>query len=111
MRHFREGDTIAFGASRLRVLHTPGHSPGGVCLVDEELAFTGDTLFAGSVGRTDLPGGDAAALNASLTRLLRELSSITLLYPGHGLASVMTQELAGNHWLVGLAAGRQLPTE
>ena len=67
-----EGGEIRFGEIRLRVLHTPGHTEGSVCLwsADEGLLFSGDTLFAGGWGRTDLPGGDAAALVESLVRLL-----------------------------------------
>ena len=99
VRELREGDTVEAGPLSLRVVHTPGHTPGGICLVAEEVAFTGDTLFAGSVGRSDLPGGDAAQLEDSLRRLARELSPITLIYPGHGDSTIMTQELAGNPWL------------
>lgn len=99
VRGCTEGDYLGFGARRLRVLHTPGHSPGSVCLAAEEVVFTGDTLFAGGVGRTDLSGGDDAALQGSLQRLVLELSPITLIYPGHGAATLMTQELAGNPWL------------
>jgi len=100
LRECRDGEAITLGAKLLRVLHTPGHSPGSLCLVSEEYAFTGDTLFAGGAGRTDLPGGDEAALRASLQRLKRELSPITLIYPGHGEATVLTQELATNPCLV-----------
>jgi glyoxylase-like metal-dependent hydrolase (beta-lactamase superfamily II) len=99
VREVREGEVVGTGSLALRVLHTPGHTPGGICLVAEEAAFTGDTLFAGGVGRSDLHGGDAALLEESLHRLTRELSPITLIYPGHGEATVMTQELASNLWL------------
>jgi glyoxylase-like metal-dependent hydrolase (beta-lactamase superfamily II) len=101
VRPLREGAVVEAGPVALRVLHTPGHTPGCVCLTAEEVAFTGDTLFAGNVGRTDLPGGDAAILADSLRRLTRELSPITLVYPGHGPSTIMTQELAGNPWLGG----------
>ena len=99
LREVRDGDTLRVGKADLRVLHTPGHTPGGICLAGEELAFTGDTLFAGSVGRTDLPGGDQPALEASLKRLVLELSPITLIYPGHGAATHLAQELQSNPWL------------
>src|SRR5262245_51165665 len=65
-----DGETIALGALRLRVLHTPGHTPDSMCLVVEDRVLTGDTLLLGSVGRTDLPGGDANALYDSLSHLL-----------------------------------------
>ena len=99
VRESRENDTVTAGKMALRVLHTPGHTPGGICLSAEEAAFTGDTLFAGGVGRADLAEGDPAALEQSLARLARELSPITLVYPGHGEATIMTQELASNPWL------------
>ena len=99
LREVREGDTLRVGNADLRVLHTPGHTPGGICLAGDEIAFTGDTLFAGSVGRTDLSGGDQATLEASLKRLVMELSPITLIYPGHGKSTLLTQELQSNPWL------------
>jgi glyoxylase-like metal-dependent hydrolase (beta-lactamase superfamily II) len=99
LREVRDGDSLRVGHAELRVLHTPGHTPGGICLAGDELAFTGDTLFAGSVGRTDLPGGDQPALEASLRRLVLELSPITLIYPGHGKSTLLTQELQSNPWL------------
>ncbi len=99
VRLLRDGETLKVGETDLRVLHTPGHCRGCIVLYGAEVAFTGDTLFAGSVGRTDLPGGDQAALEASLRRLVLELSPITLIYPGHGPSTVLTQELVSNPWL------------
>ncbi len=99
IREVRDGDVLKVGEADLRVLHTPGHSPGSLVLYGEEVAFTGDTLFAGAVGRTDLPGGAEADLAASLQRLVTELSPITLIYPGHGASSLLTQELQTNAWL------------
>lgn len=99
VRSLRDGDALTAGETELRVLHTPGHCPGALVLYGGEVAFTGDTLFAGSVGRTDLPGGDQAALEASLRRLVLELSPITLVYPGHGPSTLLTQELVSNPWL------------
>lgn len=80
-----EGGEVRFGSIRLRVLHTPGHTEGSVCLYepDEGLLFSGDTLFAGGWGRVDLPGGDPEAMVASLARLL-ELEDRVRVYPGHG---------------------------
>ena len=78
----KEGDTIPFGGATIQVLHTPGHSPGSVTLKVEDVLFTGDTLFAGSCGRTDLPGGDPMEMLASLRRLGRLEGDYTV-YPGH----------------------------
>lgn len=78
-----EGDTVALAGLEFYVLHTPGHTPGGVCYLCENHLFTGDTLFAGGYGRTDLPGGDWSALRASLRRLL-ELPADLIIHPGHG---------------------------
>ncbi|HSL75679.1 MAG TPA: MBL fold metallo-hydrolase, partial [Candidatus Limnocylindrales bacterium] len=88
-----EGGEVRFGSIRLRVLHTPGHTEGSVCLYDpdEGLLFSGDTLFAGGWGRVDLPGGDADAMVGSLTRLL-ELEDHVRVYPGHGTETTMGRE-------------------
>ena len=75
---------VRVGAVRLRVLHTPGHSPGGVTLVAPGVAFCGDLVFHGSVGRTDLPGGSERALLESIRRHILTLPDDTVLYPGHG---------------------------
>jgi hydroxyacylglutathione hydrolase len=92
-----EGGEIRFGAIRLRVLHTPGHTEGSVCLLatDDGRLFSGDTLFAGGWGRVDLPGGDPAAMVASLGRLL-ELEDAVGVFPGHGSATTIGRERA---WL------------
>jgi hydroxyacylglutathione hydrolase len=88
-----EGGTIRFGEIRLRVLHTPGHTPGSVCLqsIDDGLLFSGDTLFAGGWGRVDLPGGSAEAIVDSLGRLA-ELEPIVAVLPGHGPATTIGRE-------------------
>jgi glyoxylase-like metal-dependent hydrolase (beta-lactamase superfamily II) len=88
-----EGGEIHFGSIRLRVLHTPGHTPGSVCLaaIDEGLLFSGDTLFASGWGRVDLPGGSAEQMVASLARL-SELEPPTLVLPGHGPATTIARE-------------------
>ena len=77
-----EGDKISFGNSELEVIHTPGHTKGGVCFVGDGVAFTGDTLFEHGWGRTDLPGGDEHALFASLRRLMPIARTIPF-HPGH----------------------------
>lgn len=99
-----DGQEIMVGTSRLQVLHTPGHSPGCVCflLVGAETpsdAFTGDTLFAGSVGRTDLHGGDWNTLVQSLRRLVAQTGPATAIHPGHGPSSTMGEELRDNPYL------------
>lgn len=88
---FSGGDSLAYGGLTFRVLATPGHTPGGVCFACGGALFTGDTLFAGSVGRTDLPGGSAAALRASL-RMLFALEGDYTVYPGHDTATTLAYE-------------------
>ena len=92
-------EVLSFGRCQLRVLATPGHTPGSVCLLGSGLLFSGDTLFALSIGRTDLPGGDPQRLSASL-RLLRErVPWDTRVLPGHGPASSMDVECRHNPFL------------
>jgi glyoxylase-like metal-dependent hydrolase (beta-lactamase superfamily II) len=90
-----EGGEIRFGDIRLRVLHTPGHTPGSVCLLaaDEGLLFSGDTLFAGGWGRIDLPGGSAEAIVGSIARLT-ELEDPVGVLPGHGPTTTIGRERA-----------------
>jgi glyoxylase-like metal-dependent hydrolase (beta-lactamase superfamily II) len=92
------GEELYLGALRFEVLHTPGHTAGGICLFGHGLLFSGDTLFAGSIGRYDLPGGDFNALQASLLRL-RELPEDTVVYPGHGPATTIGAEKLHNRFL------------
>ncbi len=82
------------------MLHTPGHTPGSICLSAPAFLFSGDTLFAGSIGRMDLPGGDEEQMEASLHRLL-ELPDETAVYPGHGPATSIGHERNSNPWLEG----------
>ncbi|MBN2006166.1 MAG: MBL fold metallo-hydrolase [Anaerolineae bacterium] len=95
-----EGLVLSVGRFHIEVVHTPGHTPGSICfyLPEEKSLISGDTLFAGSVGRTDLPGGNARILNASLQRLLK-FPSDTRIYPGHGPASTLAIERRSNPWL------------
>lgn len=90
-----DGDTIDIGNLHFEILHTPGHSPGGICIYGEGIVITGDTLFAGSVGRTDLPGGDTLQLRASFRRLMLLPDSIRVL-PGHGPETTIGRERASN---------------
>ena len=103
-----EGGTIEFGSVRLEVLHTPGHTEGSVCLLDRAQGrlYSGDTLFAGSFGRVDLPGGSAAAMIASLDRLRRLDETLTVL-PGHGASTTIGTE---RPWLEWVAREGRLPT-
>ena len=90
-----EGGEIRFGEIRLRVLHTPGHTEGSVCLLasDDGLLFSGDTLFAGGWGRVDLPGGSPEAMAASIARLT-ELEDALAVLPGHGAMTIIRRERA-----------------
>ena len=100
-RLLHEGDVLDLGGLRFTVLATPGHTPGGVTLAGEGVAFTGDTLFAGGIGRTDLPGGDEALLLASIRQKLLSLPDTVVVYPGHGEASTIGAERRGNPFLSG----------
>lgn len=93
----QEGDIIKVGGSiTLNVIHTPGHTPGGICLVGDGLVFTGDTLFAGSIGRTDFPGGSYNQLINSVKEKLFKLEDKMKVYPGHGPASTIGYEKVTN---------------
>jgi glyoxylase-like metal-dependent hydrolase (beta-lactamase superfamily II) len=93
-----DGDVVEAGELVMRVLHTPGHTGGGICLAVEDPSggephlFSGDTLFAGSVGRTDFPGGDARALSRSIAEKLAPLPPTTLVHPGHGPDTTIGRE-------------------
>ena len=79
-----DGDTISLGEETLTVIHTPGHTPGGICLYNAPDCFTGDTLFVGGVGRTDFPGGSMDELSHSIKSRLLTLPPDTVVWPGHG---------------------------
>jgi hydroxyacylglutathione hydrolase len=107
-RDLQEGDQVRIGHLVFDVLHTPGHTEGSVCLYEERagLLLSGDVLFAGSYGRTDLPGGDSAAMVDSLRRLADQLPASTRVLPGHGAETTVERELA---WMRRIAlAGRLL---
>ena len=95
---YEDGDTVQLGELAIQVLHTPGHTPGGVCLMAGDALFTGDTLFQGSMGRTDFPGGDLTAMQLSLQRLSQLPPSLAV-YPGHGPASTIGDERRWNPFL------------
>ena len=88
-RMLAHGDVVQVGNIALTVIHTPGHTPGGISLHSDKAVFVGDTLFAGSIGRTDFPGGDFGVLKASIQEKLFTLDDDVTVYPGHmGLTSI-----------------------
>jgi len=95
---YGEGDRLTLAGLTFRVLHTPGHTPGSVCLQFPEAIFAGDTLFAGSCGRTDMPGGSYAAMHQSLQRLAA-LPGDCSVFPGHGSATTLENERKFNPYL------------
>ena len=95
---YGEGDFVEAAGLSFKVLHTPGHTPGSICLLCENAMFSGDTLFWGSCGRTDLPGGSWATIRKSLLRLA-ELSGDYDVYPGHGDATTLSFERKMNPYM------------
>lgn len=91
-RLLAQGDTFEVGELTFKVFHVPGHSPGGICLLSEGHLFVGDVLFAGSIGRTDLPGGDFDALVEGVRERLFDLPVETIVHPGHGPDTTIGQE-------------------
>ena len=94
-----EGDKISFGKSELEVIHTPGHTVGGVCFVGDGVVFTGDTLFAGSIGRSDFPGGSEVELIGNIKKKLLALPDEMKVYSGHGPSSEIGWERQCNPYL------------
>jgi glyoxylase-like metal-dependent hydrolase (beta-lactamase superfamily II) len=107
-RGYAEGESIAVDELQFTVWHTPGHTPGSVCLLCENYFFTGDTLFAGSMGRTDLPGGSEATMRESLRKLAAlPVPKGAQVLPGHGEFSTYAWEMQNNHYVKSAcAAGR-----
>ena len=97
-RDLADGDELELAGMRFTVLHTPGHTPGSVCFLCGDLLFAGDTLFAGSCGRTDLPGGSGADMLRSLRRLA-ELDGDYRVFPGHGEETTLERERRGNPYV------------
>lgn len=99
-KYLRETDTISFGSHTFTLLHTPGHTPGGVFYYckEEKVAFSGDTLFRGSIGRTDLPGGNSFLIIQSL-RMIAQLPDDTTILPGHGQQTTIGYELRSNPYM------------
>ncbi len=98
-RLLKDGDSLDVADLHLRVLHTPGHTPGGICLSGEGVVFSGDTLFNSGIGRTDLPGGSYRQLMESIHTKLMVLPDDTIVYPGHGPETTIGAERAGNPFL------------
>ena len=99
-----DGEDIIFGKEKLTVIHTPGHTPGGMCLYAEPNLFSGDTLFSGGVGRTDFPGGSTQELLHSIKTRLLTLPPDTIVWPGHGYGgdrSTIAEEKVSNPFLTG----------
>ncbi len=100
----KDGDIIKVGNIELKVFHTPGHTPGGICLYHAPNLFTGDTLFVGGVGRTDFPGGDTNQLLDSIKRKIMTLPGDTVIWPGHGYggaSSTLAEEAQSNPYVNG----------
>lgn len=95
---YAEADHLTIADLAFTVLHTPGHTPGSVCLLFDEALFSGDTLFAGSCGRTDLPGGNSAQIMNSLARLAA-LPGDYPVFPGHGESTTLSQERQNNPYM------------
>jgi glyoxylase-like metal-dependent hydrolase (beta-lactamase superfamily II) len=100
-RFLENGDQLEVGDLRFEIIHTPGHSPGGICLYGEGHLFCGDTLFAGSIGRTDLPGGSYEQLIGHIKSQLMVLPDATIVHPGHGPESTIGREKSVNPFING----------
>ena len=95
-KELNDGDEVAFGHTTLKVIHTPGHTPGGISLYAPDFVFVGDTLFAGSIGRTDFPGGSFKALKESIRKKLFVLGDHVKVYAGHGPSTTIGEERRAN---------------
>lgn len=102
-RQLHDGEEIKIGNGKLEVIHVPGHTPGGICLYDPQDGFliSGDSLFEGSIGRTDLPGGDLSKLLDSIKKRLYALPDSTVVYPGHGSQTTIGREKLTNPYVRG----------
>ncbi len=100
-RLLKDGDVIEIGDLKFTVLHTPGHSPGGICLLGEGIVFTGDTLFNYGIGRTDFPGSSYEEEMDSISKKLMVLPDETVVLPGHGPSSTVGRERKGNPFIAG----------
>lgn len=94
-----DGDAISFGSCQFKVIHTPGHTPGGICLAGENIVISGDSLFAGSIGRTDFPTGSMINLISSLKEKIMTLDPAMHVFPGHGGTTTISWEKHNNPYL------------
>lgn len=98
-KFIKDGDVLKFGSKNVKCIETPGHTPGGMCYLIENSLFSGDTLFNNSVGRTDFPGGDYAAIISSIKNKLMKLDDNIKVYPGHGSETTIGFERRSNPFL------------
>jgi len=98
-RLLKDGDKIELGEISLEVIHTPGHSPGGICLKTDDIIFTGDTLFCGGIGRTDFPAASEKEIIKSIKEKIFTLDDRVIIYPGHGPCSTVGRERRENPFL------------
>ncbi len=100
--HLRDGDTLTLGSEPWRVVHAPGHSPGGVLFVHDasKQAIVGDTLFAGSIGRIDFPSSDPEAMRSTILKVMMGLPDDLTIYPGHGPATTIGRERETNQFVI-----------
>lgn len=100
----KDGDSVTFGHAMVKVIHTPGHTPGSVCFLCEDHLFTGDAIFVGEAGRTDLPGGNLELLIDSIKNKIMPLDKQTIIHPGHhhtgtAVESTLEQEIKDNIYI------------
>lgn len=105
----QDGDRLLFAGEEVEVRHTPGHSPGGLAFVVEDMVFSGDALFAGAIGRTDFPGGDFGQLLESIVTRLLTLPPDTRVFPGHGPPTTIDLERRHNPFLQGFGKSEGEP--
>lgn len=98
--YLKDGDILSIGNIELEIIHTPGHSPGGICIFTEGIVFTGDTLFAGSIGRTDFYKGSMEQILSSIRNKIFVLPENTKVYPGHGPSSSVAREKNTNPFFI-----------
>lgn len=99
VKGLKDGEIISVGDLKFSVIHTPGHTPGGICLKIGSMLFSGDTLFRNGIGRTDLPGGSFEQIINSIKKRIFTLNDDIIVFPGHGPATTIKEEKEGNDFL------------